>query len=145
MVPCYHCISIIEHISFIIPLYFTILKRTNYKTGQSPFCNLKILLVYILLLILHPVAFFVFSLLQLVLRPSPRRGTPKRDDRQRSAAQMPRARRRSTGWLLREKREEERKRETNLTCPKIVARYERARIQMDTDERATEAGTRRRH
>lgn len=77
MVPCYHCISIIAHISFIIPLYFTILKRTNYRTGQSPFCNLKILLVYILLLILHPVAFFVFSLLQLVLRPSPRRGAPK--------------------------------------------------------------------
>lgn len=39
--------------------------------------------------------------------------------------------------VVREKREEERKRETNLTCLKIEARYERARIQMDTDERAT--------
>lgn len=119
MVPYYHCVSIMARISFIIlySLVFHEPQRTNYRTGQSSSCDLKICsrIFYYWYYISSLVSFFFFvsSLLHLVLRPSPRRGAPKRDDRQRSAAQMPRARRRSTGWsCARKERKRERERPT---------------------------------
>lgn len=122
------------------------LKRWIVNTGQSSSCNLKnYSCIFYYWYYIPSLSYYISSLLLhlVMLRPSPRRGTSKRDDCQRSAAQMPRARRRSTGWLVvRKERKREREREINLTCPKIEARYERARIQMDTDERATKAGTR---
>lgn len=111
--------------------------------NKSPSCIFKKLLVYILLLILYLIAFLLHPISIVTPRHAPtltqkgnlKTGWPSTVGRTNAACASP------IDWLVgRAKREEERKREINLTCPKIEARYKRARIQMD--ERATKAGTR---
>lgn len=118
--------------------------KTNYKTGQSLSSNLKIcsciwFYYWHYIPSLSCITFVVTSRRAptLTQKGDLKTGWLSTVGRANAACASP------IDWLVvREKREEERKRGTNLTCPKIEARYGRARIQMDTDERATEAGTR---
>lgn len=100
--------------------------------------------MYILLLTFYLVALYTFVVAPRCAPTLAQKGEPQNGMTVNGRPRKCRVRiGRSTGQVdcARKERKRERERETNLTCPKIVARYERARIQMDTDERA-KAGTR---